>query len=94
VGCILISNASLHADTAHSLEQALRNFSVLTQGDIIEIIYNGIRFEILIMEILPEGAGISVLDTDLEVCHSPPSLYLARADGWQNRLTLRLRKAT
>lgn len=45
----------------------MRNFSTLTQGDIIEIMYNKIAFEILIMEIQPEGAGISLLDTDLEV---------------------------
>lgn len=51
-----------------SLEQALRNFSTLTQGDMIEIVYNSMVFEILIMEIKPEGAGISLIDTDLEVC--------------------------
>lgn len=49
------------------LEQALRNFSTLTQGDMIEIVYNSMVFELLIMEIKPEGPGISLLDTDLEV---------------------------
>jgi hypothetical protein len=35
----------------------------------IEIVYNSMVFEILIMEIQPEGAGgISLIDTDLEVC--------------------------
>lgn len=29
--------------------------------------YNSIVFELLIMEIKPEGPGIDVLDTDLEV---------------------------
>jgi ubiquitin fusion degradation protein 1 len=33
----------------------------------IEIVYNSMVFEILIMEIKPEGPGISLLDTDLEV---------------------------
>lgn len=33
----------------------------------IEIVYNGIVFELLIMETKPEGTGISLLDTDLEV---------------------------
>lgn len=33
----------------------------------VEIVYNGIVFEILIMEIKPEGSGISLLDIDLEV---------------------------
>ena len=51
------------------MEQALRNFSTLTQGDIIEIVYNSIVFELLIMEMKPEGPGINVLDTDLEVFH-------------------------
>lgn len=32
----------------------------------IEIVYNSMVFEILIMEIKPEGSGISLLDTDLE----------------------------
>lgn len=60
----------IHTHRSHRLEQAMRNFSTLTQGDIIEIMYNRIAFEILIMEIQPEGAGISLLDTDLEVCFS------------------------
>lgn len=33
----------------------------------IEIVYNSMVFELLIMEIKPEGPGISLLDTDLEV---------------------------
>lgn len=59
-----------------SLEQALRNFTVLTQGDIIEIIYNGIVFGLLVMETMPGGAGICILDTDLEVDFAPPVGYV------------------
>lgn len=59
-----------------SLEQALRNFSALTQGDIIEISYNTIVFGLLVMETHPGGEGISVLDTDLEVDFDAPVGYI------------------
>ncbi|KAF5381047.1 hypothetical protein D9615_004032 [Tricholomella constricta] len=58
------------------LEQALRNFSALTQGDIIEISYNSIVFGLLVMETNPGGEGISVLDTDLEVDFAAPVGYV------------------
>ena len=58
------------------LEQALRHFSCLTQGDIIEIIYNSIVFGFLIMETTPGGEGIDVLDTDLEVDFATPKGYV------------------
>ncbi|KAJ7343388.1 ubiquitin fusion degradation protein UFD1-domain-containing protein, partial [Mycena albidolilacea] len=58
------------------LEQALRNFSALTQGDIIEINYNHIPFGLLVMETKPGGEGISVLDTDLEVDFAAPVGYV------------------
>ena len=58
------------------LEQALRNFSALTQGDIIEISYNTIVFGLLVMETQPGGEGISVLDTDLEVDFAAPVGYV------------------
>ena len=64
----LLSNISC---SPRSLEQALRNFSTLTQGDMIEIVYNSMVFEILIMEIKPDGAGINLIDTDLEVFSCP-----------------------
>jgi ubiquitin fusion degradation protein 1 len=50
------------------LETALRNFSCLTKGDIIEIYHNMMTFEILIMELKPDDApGVSIFETDLEV---------------------------
>lgn len=49
------------------METALRSYSALTKNDIIEIEYNMIHFELLIMETNPDGSGISVIDTDLEV---------------------------
>ncbi|KAG2020211.1 ubiquitin fusion degradation protein I [Coprinopsis cinerea AmutBmut pab1-1] len=64
------------SDPKAVLEQALRNFSALTQGDIIEISYNSIIFGLLVMETKPGGAGISVLDTDLEVDFAAPVGYV------------------
>lgn len=64
------------SDPKAVLEQALRNFSALTQGDIIEIHYNSMVFGFLVMETVPNGAGICVLDTDLEVDFAPPVGYV------------------
>ncbi|ETW86077.1 hypothetical protein HETIRDRAFT_415043 [Heterobasidion irregulare TC 32-1] len=64
------------SDPKAVLEQALRNFSALTQGDIIEISYNSIVFGLLVMEANPGGEGISVLDTDLEVDFAAPVGYV------------------
>ncbi|KAI0780695.1 ubiquitin fusion degradation protein UFD1-domain-containing protein [Trametes elegans] len=64
------------SDPKAVLEQALRNFSALTQGDIIEISYNSIVFGLLVMETHPGGEGISVLDTDLEVDFAAPVGYV------------------
>lgn len=58
------------------LEQVLRNFTALTQGDIIEISYNSIVFGLLVMETMPGGGGISVIDTDLEVDFAAPVGYV------------------
>lgn len=62
--------------TLPSLEIALRNFTTLTQGDIIEISYNSIVFGMLVMETKPGGEGISILDTDLEVDFAAPVGYV------------------
>jgi ubiquitin fusion degradation protein 1 len=64
------------SDPKAVLEQALRNFSALTQGDIIEISYNSIIFGLLVMETRPGNSGISVLDTDLEVDFAAPVGYV------------------
>lgn len=64
------------SDPKAVLEQALRSYSVLTQGDIIEISHNMMTFELLVMEIKPEGAGISILNTDLEVDFAAPVGYV------------------
>ncbi|KAI6028653.1 UFD1-domain-containing protein [Pisolithus orientalis] len=64
------------SDPKAVLEQALRNFTALTQGDIIEIYYNSMVFGFLVMETVPNGGGICVLDTDLEVDFAPPVGYV------------------
>lgn len=73
------------SDPKAVLEQALRNFTCLTQGDIIEISYNSIVFGLLVMETKAGGTpggeggrdvpGISVLNTDLAVDFATPKGY-------------------
>lgn len=67
------------SDPKAVLEQAFRNFSCLTRGDIVEISYNCLTFEILIMETVPEAEGILIIDTDLEVDFAPPKGYVEPA---------------
>lgn len=64
------------SDPKAVLEQALRNYPTLTPGDIIEISYNCLTFEILIMEVQPNAEGISIFETDLEVDFAPPKGYV------------------
>lgn len=64
------------SDPKAVLEQALRNYTALTIGDIIEISYNMMTFELLVMEIQPVGAGINILNTDLEVDFAAPKGYV------------------
>lgn len=68
--------ASCFSDTSRSLESALRSYSALTKGDIIEITYNSLTFEFLIVDTKPEGPGISIIDTDLEVDFDTPVGYV------------------
>ncbi|KAJ1653774.1 ubiquitin fusion degradation protein [Dispira simplex] len=63
------------SDPRAVLENALRNFSTLTVGDIITISYNDKQYDILVQEIKPEGPGISIVETDLEVDFAPPVGY-------------------
>ncbi|KAF9187564.1 ubiquitin fusion degradation protein [Haplosporangium sp. Z 767] len=63
------------SDPKAVLENALRNFSTLTKGDNIEILYNDKIYGILVMEIKPPGVGISIVETDLEVDFAPPVGY-------------------
>ncbi|KAI9102834.1 ubiquitin fusion degradation protein 1 [Phlyctochytrium arcticum] len=64
------------SDPKAVLEQALRNFSTLTQGDILTFSYNDKLYDILVMETKPSGGGISIVETDLEVDFAPPVGYV------------------
>lgn len=64
------------SDPKAVLEQALRNFTCLTAGDIIEISYNSMVLDFLIMDVQPAGTGISVVDTDIEVDFAAPKGYV------------------
>lgn len=58
------------------LENALRNFSTLTKGDILSIQYNDHIYGLHVTEIKPESEGISIVETDLEVDFEPPVGYV------------------
>ncbi|KAI8641563.1 ubiquitin fusion degradation protein UFD1-domain-containing protein, partial [Parasitella parasitica] len=61
------------------LEKALRNFSTLTVGDMVQINYNNRVYEIQVMEVKPhfeDHHGISIVETDLEVDFAPPVGYV------------------
>ncbi|KDE03356.1 hypothetical protein MVLG_06162 [Microbotryum lychnidis-dioicae p1A1 Lamole] len=64
------------SDPKAVLEQALRHFSCLSAGDIIEIGYQSLTFRLLIMEITPPGPAISIIDTDVEVDFAAPVGYV------------------
>ncbi|RHZ47185.1 hypothetical protein Glove_587g10 [Diversispora epigaea] len=64
------------SDPKAVLENALRNFATLTQGDIIQINYNNKIYEILVLETKPSNNGISIVETDLEVDFAPPVGYV------------------
>ncbi|CAO3639344.1 unnamed protein product [Cunninghamella blakesleeana] len=67
------------SDPKAVLENALRNFSTLTLGDIIQINYNDKIYEIKVLDVKPhfeDHSGISIVETDLEVDFAPPVGYI------------------
>jgi len=60
-----------------SLEGALRNYQVLSEGDTISLYFEEEFRSIMftVTEIRPKGEGISIIDTDLEVDFLPPADY-------------------
>lgn len=61
------------------LEKALRNFSTLTVGDMVQINYNNKVYEIQVLDVKPhfeDHQGISIVETDLEVDFAPPVGYV------------------
>ena len=65
------------SDPKAVLENAFRNFSCLTKGDIFTFAYNDQVYEMAVLETRPENEfkAISVLETDLEVDFAPPLGY-------------------
>lgn len=65
------------SDPKAVLENAFRNFSCLTKGDIFTFSYNDQIYEMAVLETKPETSqnAISVLETDLEVDFAPPVGY-------------------
>lgn len=65
------------SDPKAVLENAFRNFSCLTKGDVFTFAYNDQVYEMAVLETKPanETNAISVLETDLEVDFAPPVGY-------------------
>jgi len=56
------------------LENRLRNFAALTQGDVIKIEYNKKNYYLSIVEVKPASA-VSIIETDLQLDFAPPLDY-------------------
>jgi ubiquitin fusion degradation protein 1 len=66
------------SDPRAVLENAFRNFSCLTKGDIFTFEYNDQTFDIAVLEIKPESQSHSIvtMETDLEVDFATPVGYV------------------
>lgn len=56
------------------LENALRNFACLTQGDVVAIKYNDKEYELCVLESKP-GKAVSIIECDMSVDFAPPVGY-------------------
>lgn len=56
------------------LEQALRKFTCLTVGDVIQIQYSGVVYRLKVTELKPSNA-VSIVETDCEVDFEEPEGY-------------------
>lgn len=56
------------------LENALRNFACLTQGDVIAIKYNDKEYELCVLESQP-GKAVTIIECDMRVDFAPPVGY-------------------
>jgi ubiquitin fusion degradation protein 1 len=66
------------SDPKAVLENAFRNFSTLTKGDIFSFLYNDTVYDIAVLEVKPESEkmGVSMLETDVSVDFAPPIGYV------------------
>ncbi|XP_076453007.1 ubiquitin recognition factor in ER-associated degradation protein 1-like [Babylonia areolata] len=56
------------------LENALRNFACLSQGDVVAIKYNDKVYELCVLETKP-GKAVSIIECDMNVDFAPPVGY-------------------
>lgn len=65
------------SDPKAVLENSMRNFSALTKGDYLQILYNSAVYVIKVLEVKPETDkhAICVIETDLSVDFAPPVGY-------------------
>lgn len=66
------------SDPKAVLENAFRNFSTLTKGDIFSFHYNDTVYDVAVLEVKPESAnnGVSMIETDVSVDFAPPVGYV------------------
>ncbi|CAL9736403.1 ubiquitin fusion degradation protein 1 [Monosporozyma servazzii] len=66
------------SDPKAVLENALRHFSTLTVGDVVEISYNNKYYKIKILDVKPDSGSqsICVVETDLVTDFAPPVGYV------------------
>jgi ubiquitin fusion degradation protein 1 len=66
------------SDPKAVLENAFRNFSTLTKGDIFSFHYNDTVYDVAVLEVKPESEkmGVSMLETDVSVDFAPPLGYV------------------
>jgi ubiquitin fusion degradation protein 1 len=66
------------SDPKAVLENAFRNFSTLTKGDIFSFHYNDSVYDVAVLEVKPESEkmGVSMLETDVSVDFAPPVGYV------------------
>lgn len=66
------------SDPKAVLENAFRNFSTLTKGDIFSFHYNDTVYDVAVLEVKPESEkmGVSMLETDVSVDFAAPLGYV------------------
>lgn len=66
------------SDPKAVLENAFRNFSTLTKGDVFSFSYNDEIYDVAVLEVKPENSknGVSMIETDVEVDFAPPVGYV------------------
>ncbi len=57
------------------LEEAFKNYTCITEGDMINFEYGGIPMQVEVTEVRPDGRAMVLLDTECEVDFEPPVGY-------------------